>query len=173
MKRAARDVLHDRFYETRRKLVIELRSRGFSLAASEAAAKREYPVAIPTRMPAPAVIDLVLPWDVLVSDNLNKGVARREDRAKLARYQEGKAALKVEARRQYAGEPLICPLRVSTTFYPPDLRRRDMTNFLKGVYDALQGICYADDFQIADGDQHRKDPDRLNPRAVVTIVAAQ
>ena len=46
-------------------------------------------------------------------------------------------------------EPLIGPLAVDVTVYPPDRRRRDVDNVQKALLDALQhGGAYADDSQI-------------------------
>lgn len=40
-------------------------------------------------------------------------------------------------------------MHLEISFYPPDRRRRDPTNLLKGMLDALEGIIYRDDKQIA------------------------
>ena len=50
-----------------------------------------------------------------------------------------------------AKEPLTGPIRMLVEWFPPDKRRRDGDNILKGLQDALQyaGV-YKDDTQIED-----------------------
>ncbi len=40
------------------------------------------------------------------------------------------------------------PLRVLMELHPPDNRRRDLDNYSKAVWDALEGTVYEDDSQI-------------------------
>ena len=64
-------------------------------------------------------------------------------------------AIKMMAKSQYRGAPVLCPLLVMMEFvfkspkkptkpYP----RGDLDNFIKAVGDALNGIVYVDDTQI-------------------------
>jgi Holliday junction resolvase RusA-like endonuclease len=48
-------------------------------------------------------------------------------------------------------EPLLGPLEVNVTVYPPDRRRRDIDNVLKSLLDSLEhGGAFHDDGQIVD-----------------------
>ena len=63
------------------------------------------------------------------------------------------------AQQQYQGEPLTGPLAITVTFNLPTnhakrwglphVFRPDVDNLQKGVFDALHGICWKDDCQIA------------------------
>jgi Holliday junction resolvase RusA-like endonuclease len=90
---------------------------------------------------------LRLPWDVLVSDN-RRTINRR---VLSSRYREAKWAASMLVMGQVSGErprypdgSLVCRL----DFYPPDNRRRDVTNLLKLVMDCMTGIVYDDDYQV-------------------------
>jgi Holliday junction resolvase RusA-like endonuclease len=65
---------------------------------------------------------------------------------------EGKAlkeAYQWEARSQWKGKPLEGDIAVSITLYFGTKRRGDLDNFNKLSLDALTGIAYLDDRQIA------------------------
>lgn len=99
-----------------------------------------------TRIP----IQVTLPWAVLVSDNARHSLMRRQRRIILTpKYREALAAARHVARNQYRGLPLRGDVRLQVIFHFPDKRRRDMTNLMKLVQDALTGIAYDDDSQIA------------------------
>lgn len=66
--------------------------------------------------------------------------------------------------------PLSGPLYVDTAFYLKDSRRMDGDNLQKAVLDALNGIAYVDDSQVAQG-KWSKHLDKKNPRTVVTLGA--
>lgn len=72
-----------------------------------------------------------------------------------------------EARSQYAGLPLVCPLAVSLAFWWPN-GRKDIDSSLKSVLDALQSVVYENDGQIM---QLRvsKGVDKAQPRVEVVI----
>lgn len=53
-----------------------------------------------------------------------------------------------QARKQWKGEPLKCPISVSIHTYHDNHRKNDWDNFHKLSMDALTGICYEDDSQI-------------------------
>ncbi len=59
------------------------------------------------------------------------------------------------------------PVSITGTVYMARLGC-DLDNRIKPILDALQGICYADDGQVAEI-HLRKDLDRANPRVVLTI----
>lgn len=51
----------------------------------------------------------------------------------------------------YKGLPLEGELRLNVDAYPPDNRKRDLSNLLKGLEDAMQAAgVFRDDYQIAD-----------------------
>jgi len=54
-----------------------------------------------------------------------------------------------EARSQWKGQPLEGEIEVSITLYFGTKRRADLDNFNKLSLDALTGIAYLDDSQIA------------------------
>lgn len=64
--------------------------------------------------------------------------------------------------------PLAGPVSFTARFYVGDLRRRDLDNMAKLVTDALNGIAYADDSQIALMNLSRG-YDFGNPRTEVVI----
>lgn len=80
---------------------------------------------------------------------------------------ENKEALAWEARAQWRGKPLACPVAVQIALYWPDARRHDVDN-IKGLLDSFTGILYEDDSQIADLHITRG-IDRSDPRVEVSI----
>lgn len=65
--------------------------------------------------------------------------------------------------------PLLrCDVLLEMTVYFPNRRRRDLSNTLKIVEDALKGVAYADDSQVARIVLTRR-YDNANPRAEVTV----
>jgi crossover junction endodeoxyribonuclease RusA len=54
-----------------------------------------------------------------------------------------------EARAQWKGKPLVGDIEVSITLYFGTKRKADLDNFNKLSLDALTGIAYEDDSQIA------------------------
>lgn len=109
------------------------------------------------------------PWAVLVPDNARIGVYR--GKALLTkRYRDAKAALALVATAQYRGAPLEGNrIVVKAVAFPPDHRRRDIGNLRKGVLDALQGIAYADDYQVCCETWRRGPVDAENPRMELEI----
>jgi Holliday junction resolvase RusA-like endonuclease len=89
---------------------------------------------------------------------------------------EGKAlkeAYQWEAKAQWRGKPLDGDVSVSITFFFATKHRRDLDNQNKLVLDALSGIAYGDDSQIAELHLFRS-YDRLRPRIEIsaTLCAA-
>ena len=115
---------------------------------------------------------LTLPWSVLVSDNAKHGgMVGRLTR----RYRFGKEALSMVVMSQVRGtRPLYTsvPLALVAEFYPPDLRRRDVTNLCKLMFDAMQGIVYDDDRYLFDVRLLRRAPCAKNPRVELEIQEA-
>ncbi len=60
-----------------------------------------------------------------------------------------KTAYQWEAKAQWKGEPLQGDIEVSITLYLGTKRRADLDNFNKLSLDALTGVAYEDDSQIA------------------------
>jgi len=66
-------------------------------------------------------------------------------------------------------EPLTGPLAIQITYYFPDRRWRDVTNYDKPILDALVGLAYKDDSQIVTAILH-KAVDPASPRTEIRIV---
>ncbi len=84
---------------------------------------------------------------------------------------EGKAlkeAYQWEARAQWKGKPLAGDIDVSMTLYFGTKRKADLDNFNKLSLDALTGIAYLDDSQIAKLTIARA-YDKAHPRIEMTI----
>lgn len=63
------------------------------------------------------------------------------------------------------------PLSVVYQVYPPDKRRRDLSNILKALEDSLNGFAWTDDYQISQFIVHRK-PSSKPGKVVVSILRA-
>jgi crossover junction endodeoxyribonuclease RusA len=74
-----------------------------------------------------------------------------------------------EAKAQWNGKPLQGDVALSVVFYFKDKRRRDLDNQNKLVLDALTGIAYEDDSQIASLSLTRA-YDAKNPRIEIAII---
>jgi Holliday junction resolvase RusA-like endonuclease len=72
-----------------------------------------------------------------------------------------------EARAQWRGPRLEGDISVSVTFYFATKRKRDLDNQNKLVLDALTGIVYGDDSQVAELNLRRA-YDSARPRIVIT-----
>lgn len=83
------------------------------------------------------------------STNHLYGAGRGGSRFLKPEVRTAKEAIGWEARRQYRGKPLQGPLAIEATFSWPDRRKHDWDN-TKAFFDALAGIIYIDDGQIAD-----------------------
>lgn len=112
---------------------------------------------------------IVVPFAALRHDN-HRLIPARGRLIASSQYRKAKDALRARLR---AVTPPI-PLRtgwvaVCCVFYWPDRRKRDVANYTKMLHDALTGIAYEDDVQIADARQRRGGVDRQNPRVEITI----
>lgn len=94
------------------------------------------------------------------------------------RIVRGRAVLSAEARQykrtvalmakaQKVSKPFEGPVRLTISVYRPQ-KSGDLSNRLKVLEDALQGIAFEDDNQVVEIHMRRGD-DKANPRAVVTI----
>lgn len=111
---------------------------------------------------------VVLPWETLVTVNrrsINRKVLSTE-------YRKAKETIYMLACGQVNGErPRFSdPVSVELDFYPPDFRRRDISNYTKLIFDALSGVLYGDDYQIRDYTARRHNPDKGGAARVEIIV---
>jgi Holliday junction resolvase RusA-like endonuclease len=94
---------------------------------------------------------IVLPWAVLASDNRRHIIAGRSRRIILSKaYRAQRDAAALLCKTQWKQAPIKGDVSLHIQIVPPDKRRRDLTNHLKLVCDAMTGIVYADDCQIAE-----------------------
>jgi len=85
----------------------------------------------------------------------------------LTKVRKAKESIAWEARAQYKGELLTCPVGLKIALYWGDKRKHDVDN-IKILLDALTGIVYEDDGQI--DDLHiTKSYDKENPRVELCI----
>ena len=71
------------------------------------------------------------------------GVAYTPERTK-----EWEALARDQAAVQWSGDPLRGPLALTLHFYRRTRHIVDLDNLVKSVTDALQGVCYLNDWQI-------------------------
>lgn len=117
-----------------------------------------------------ASVTLTLPWKHMASSNTRN--SRRGGKGHSWQYKRARLAIELHAIDQVRGRrPLIPeqPCTATLRFYPPDARKRDVRNYAKVIFDGLQGVVYADDYQVWRDVVERMDPDREDPRCVVTI----
>jgi crossover junction endodeoxyribonuclease RusA len=117
---------------------------------------------------------IVFPGEPLSTQHLYR-IARFGSRAGIMMTAEGKAAKEEygwEAKRQWQAKPLAGEIVLSVTFYFKTKRRRDLDNQNKILFDALSGIVYDDDSQIAEL-RLRREYDRARPRIEVQVQEAQ
>lgn len=118
------------------------------------------------------MITLTIPFDAVVPDNRRSMRSRHGTIILTGRYRDGKTAvatLALQQMRKARVRPLDGPLALVAVVYPPDKRRRDLTNSCKSLHDALESVCYADDAQLADVRYRRGPIDRANARIEITI----
>lgn len=112
---------------------------------------------------------LVLPYAVLARDNERIGGMVRGRLLLSKRYRERKGAMHLLARGQVKEPCLTGPLRIRGVAYWPDRRRRDLLFFVKGLHDALEGVCYGDDVQLVEVSYRLGGVDKGNPRVELEI----
>lgn len=117
-------------------------------------------------------VTITLPWAYLVPDNVRHGLVGRTIRL-TARYRDAQQALHLAALAGWraAGRrgPLEGPLAIDVLLVAPDRRRRDVSNYAKIIGDALAGVAWHDDAQIADARYRRGPVDPAAPCAVLTV----
>jgi Holliday junction resolvase RusA-like endonuclease len=84
-------------------------------------------------------------------------------------YRNAKAACALLIRQQWGQPPLGGELSVVARFWFPDRKRRDPLNYAKLICDAMSGIVYVDDVQLADSRFIRVGYDKHNPRVELVI----
>lgn len=97
------------------------------------------------QQPGALPLQIIVPWSALVSDNLHVAPIGAEARAKAATYREARDRLRTIMARQYEAAPQPGPVCVSVVLWPPNRQRRDATNVLKALADAMKGVLIADD----------------------------
>jgi len=117
-------------------------------------------------------VRVTLPWDVLAQVNhrlVSRG--RGPGLTLSADYRAKKHAAEMLVQAQVRGERprFTGPVSMTLRFYEPDRRRRDPSNLLKLVEDALIGVVYDDDSRIHRQTWERAGVDRDNPRVEITV----
>lgn len=109
-------------------------------------------------------IKLIIPV-IFTSVNHQYGISRWGKR-----YLTDEAETYMEAVRyacSYRGEPITAPINVEVWYYFPNHRRRDILND-KLTWDALEGMIYKDDKQIAEAHIYKR-YDSDNPRTEIIV----
>jgi len=115
------------------------------------------------------VTTITIPWEALVSDNRRH--ARRGGRAHGWDYKKARDTIRTLMAAQMRGDPFGVPVSVRYDFHPPDLRRRDATNFLKVVGDSGNTVLWVDDCLITQLSFLVHQPDGSEPRLEITVQA--
>ena len=117
---------------------------------------------------------LIFPWTFVVGDN-HRLMARQRGRGLVMapRYRKAKRDLAQLAALQWGGQAALKgDLRLTASCWFPDRRRRDVANYAKATQDALTGICFVDDSQLADVRWIRAGIDKDNARIEIQLEAA-
>lgn len=114
---------------------------------------------------------VTLPWKVLMHDNHRLiPAAKRKGLVQNPEYKARKHAAELVAKRQLRGLPLLTgELWLVAVVYFPDRRKRDAGNYRKLVTDALSGLAYGDDSELA-MESWARAYDTKNPRCEVTVI---
>ena len=121
---------------------------------------------------------IVLPWSCVMHDNHRlkpfvlplKGKPGKYT-ARLVpsdEYKQAKASAEQRIQLQWRRPPLTGHVQLIAHVFVPDLRKRDAGNYRKLITDALTGVAYDDDAQIAD-ERWIKALDRTNPRVEIVL----
>ncbi len=119
---------------------------------------------------------IVLPWKYLAQCNHRlMPVIRKTPRGMKAMlitaptYRAAKGNAEYAIRQQWKGSPLSGPIQLVALCYFPDHRKRDASNYIKLVEDALSGIAYKDDSQIHRSVWELAGYDKDNARIEITV----
>lgn len=91
------------------------------------------------------------------------------NRYMITKAKELKESYQWQAKSQWHGKPLECPVSVVINTYHDNHRKNDWDNFHKLSMDALTGIVYLDDSQIEQAIVN-KHYDKTNPRIEIEII---
>lgn len=111
------------------------------------------PKALRRTQDAAREITVLLPWSMLVPDNERMAPAMRGKRAALVmalEYRNAKKRAAALARTQVSIAPFTGPVKLVARLIEPNNHRRDLTNYVKLVHDALTGVAFLDDSQIVE-----------------------
>lgn len=120
-------------------------------------------------------VRLTLPWAVLVPVNRRTnpaGWGKMRGRQFLTReYRDAQrtAAMLVQSQVRGKRPRFTAPVAMTLRFYEPDRRRRDPSNLLKLIEDAMSGVVYDDDSRIHRQAWERAGVDRNNPRVEIVV----
>ena len=116
-------------------------------------------------------VTITIPWAALASSNQRN--QRKGGKAHSYDYKRSLQTIRMIAQGAVQGQrPKWADgtVYMEVSFVPPDRRRRDVTNLLKGLMDALEGVVYADDFQVDELHIQRLDADKHDARAEVRVL---
>lgn len=109
----------------------------------------------------PPVLRLELPWPPTANHYTGHRVAGKAPKQFVQVYLTAKAKefhrnVQAVVFRDHAARDWSCPIKMSVWTYPPDRRKRDTSNLLKMLEDALEesGV-YQDDYQIVEHHLYR------------------
>ncbi|GMV07402.1 MAG: hypothetical protein AMXMBFR53_36770 [Gemmatimonadota bacterium] len=114
---------------------------------------------------------LTIPWAALASDNRRN--SRRGGRAHGWDYRHAREAIRMLMMSGVGSDQprFRVPVHVRYDFYPPDYRRRDVSNFLKILGDSGNGVVWEDDSLITSLSYLKHAPDGSDPRVEITVKA--
>lgn len=117
---------------------------------------------------------VTLPWECLAPDNTRfVAVKSRNGAPKLLMrkmYREAKKRAGETVKSQVGDQPpLTMKLELRAVFYEPNRHRRDLSNYIKLVHDAMSGLVYEDDSQLSDVHWVRGGIDKEAPRVEITV----
>lgn len=119
-------------------------------------------------------VTLTLPWAVLAQ--VNHRLVQRAKGPGLTLsgdYRTKKQAAEQLVQGQVRGERprFTGPVALEMRFFEPDRRRRDPSNLVKLIEDAMAGVVYQDDAQICRSMWERAGVDRRDPRVEIRVTA--
>lgn len=115
---------------------------------------------------------ITLPWSVLLHENHRLMPVRIKGKTRnilSPEYRQALAAASQLAAFQWTAPALKTSVGITVRLYEPDKRRRDVSNYLKLIQDALARIAFVDDSQIDDVHVMRGGLDRAKPRAEIEV----